>query len=108
MKEINEGADIARAHYEKVPMAVASGGDLSLVELTLNVLNLRPLFDTVVAVNDVAFGKPAPDIFLLAAQRLGMSPSDCIIYEDSDGGIEAASRAGMRVIDIRKFIIPKL
>ena len=99
--EIQAVADIARSHYGKVPMTVASGGHRPLVEATLDAIGLRYLFDTVVTVNDVAQGKPAPDIFLLAAKRLGVAPEECIVYEDSDGGIEAANRALMRVIDVR-------
>lgn len=46
-------------------------------------------------------GLPAPDLFLLASQRLSVDPHDCIVYEDSDGGLEAAPQAGMRSIDVR-------
>lgn len=101
VKEIQAVADIARTHKGRVPMAVASGGTRSLVEATLEAIGLSTLFDTVVTVEDVVQGKPAPDIFLLAAKRLGVAPSDCIVYEDSDGGLEAACRAGMRMIDVR-------
>ena len=45
-------------------------------------------------------GKPAPDLFLLAAERLGVTPADCIVYEDGDPGLEAARRAGMRAVDV--------
>jgi HAD superfamily hydrolase (TIGR01509 family) len=82
-------------------MAVASGGERSIVEATLNTIGLRDFFNTIVSVNDVTRGKPAPDIFLLAAQRLGVTPSECIVYEDSEGGLEAAHRAQMRSIDVR-------
>lgn len=69
---------------------IASGGNRTLVEATLDALNLRTLFDTIVTVEDVAQGKPAFDIFLLAARRLGVGERNCIVYEDSDGGLEAA------------------
>lgn len=48
------------------------------------------------SIDDVEKGKPEPDIFLFASQKLGVAPQDCIVYEDSDGGWEAACRAGMR------------
>ncbi|HEY9623733.1 MAG TPA: HAD family phosphatase [Crinalium sp.] len=95
VKEIKVVADIARAHYNVVPMAVASGGERSLLEATLNAIGLRNLFDVVVSVNDVAQGKPAPDLFLLAAQRLQVTPADCLVYEDSVQGLEAARLAGI-------------
>jgi HAD superfamily hydrolase (TIGR01549 family) len=103
VKEIQEVAEIARANYGQVPMAVASGGDGAIVQATLEVLKLHQLFNTVVSVDDVSRGKPEPDIFLLAAKRLGVAPEDCIVYEDSDSGLEAARRAGMRFVDVRAF-----
>ena len=101
IEEITAVADIARAHAGKVPMAVASGGLRSVVHATLDVISLRPLFDAVVTAEDVVHGKPAPDIFLRAAELLGVAPEDCIVYEDGDPGIVAARAAGMRVIDVR-------
>ncbi|MBF2047004.1 MAG: HAD family phosphatase [Elainella sp. C42_A2020_010] len=94
-------AAIAEANYGKVPMAVASNGQKSVVESTIEAIGLRSLFDTIVTLNDVAAGKPEPDLFLLAAERMGVAPSDCIVYEDSNLGLEAAQRAGMRWIDVR-------
>ena len=101
VREITAVVDIARAHAGRVPMAVASGGLRSVVNATLDSLNLRPLFDAVVTADDVVHGKPAPDIFLKAAELLGVAPEGCIVYEDGDPGIVAARAAGMRVIDVR-------
>jgi beta-phosphoglucomutase-like phosphatase (HAD superfamily) len=101
VQEIRAVADIARAHRGRVPMAVASGGLRPIVEATLTNLRLRPLFDAVVTADDVARGKPFPDMFLLAAEKLGVAPADCLVYEDGEPGIQAAHAAGMRVIDIR-------
>ena len=101
IREITAVADIARAHAGKVPMAVASGGLRSVVHATLDAIGLRSLFDAIVTADDVAHGKPAPDIFLKAAELLGVAPKDCIVYEDGDPGIVAAQAAGMRVIDVR-------
>jgi beta-phosphoglucomutase-like phosphatase (HAD superfamily) len=101
VKEIQAIAEIVRTHYGKVPMAVASGGERSVLEATLNSIKFRNFFDTIVSIDDVERGKPEPDIFLLASQRLGVAPEDCIVYEDSDGGLEAARCAGMRSIDVR-------
>lgn len=94
-------AAIAQANYGEVPMAVASNGQRSVVESTIEVIQLRRLFDAIVTLNDVERGKPEPDLFLLAAERMGVAPSECIVYEDSDLGLEAAQRAGMRWVDVR-------
>lgn len=99
--EIKAVADVARAHLGMIPMAVASGGIRPVVEKTLDAVGLRSLFDFIVTNDDVAHGKPAPDIFLLAAAQMGVAPADCIVYEDGDPGVEAAHRAGMRVVDVR-------
>ena len=101
IREITAVADIARAYHGKVPMAVASGGLRDVVHATLDTIGLRSLFDAVVTADDVSRGKPAPDIFLQAAEKLGVSPADCIVYEDGDPGIVAANAAGMRVVDVR-------
>lgn len=101
VQEVEAVAAIARAHYGKVPMAVASNGQRSVVEATIEAIQLRPLFETIVTLNDVELGKPAPNLFLLAAKRMGVAPEQCIVYEDSDLGLEAARRAGMRWIDVR-------
>jgi HAD superfamily hydrolase (TIGR01509 family) len=82
-------------------MAVASNGQKTVVESTIEAIQLRSLFQTIVTLNDVKVGKPAPDLFLLAAERMGVAPHECIVYEDSDLGLEAARQAGMRSIDVR-------
>ena len=82
-------------------MAVASSGLGRVVQQTLTTTGLLPLFDAVVTADDVVYGKPSPDLFLLAASRLGVAPADCIVYEDGDPGLEAAKRAGMRAVDVR-------
>lgn len=101
VQEVQAVAAIARSNYGNVPMAVASNGQRAVVEQTIEAINLRSLFDTIVTLEDVSVGKPAPDLFLLAAERMGVAPQECIVYEDSDGGLEAARRAGMRWIDVR-------
>jgi len=60
-------------------------------------------FDTIVTAEDTARHKPEPDVFLEAARRLGVAPQHCEVYEDSDLGIEAARRAGMQWVDVRKY-----
>jgi HAD superfamily hydrolase (TIGR01549 family) len=102
LSEIEVVAEVARRHLGKVPMAVASGGTREIVEATLKAVNLFHLFDAVVSIEDVhGRGKPAPDIFLEAARRLGVPPDRCTVFEDSDEGIEAAGIAGMTATDVR-------
>jgi beta-phosphoglucomutase len=80
--------------------AVASSAPRLNVEVVLTVLGLERRFGAVVAAEDVAAGKPAPDVFLAAAARLGVPPARCVVVEDADAGIEAARRAGMRSVGI--------
>jgi HAD superfamily hydrolase (TIGR01509 family) len=101
VQEIKAVTDIVRKYHGKVPMAVASGGTRDIVDATLSAVGLHQYFDVIVAANDVVNGKPAPDIFLLAAEKMGVDAADCIVYEDGDPGIVAAKAAGMRVIDVR-------
>jgi beta-phosphoglucomutase-like phosphatase (HAD superfamily) len=99
--EIKAVADVARAYYGKVPLGVASGGAHLVVDQTLDAIGIRGLFTTVIGADDVENGKPAPDMFLLAARQMGVAAEDCIVYEDGVPGIIAAERAGMRLIDVR-------
>jgi beta-phosphoglucomutase-like phosphatase (HAD superfamily) len=89
---------VARAYYGKLPMSVASGGTRPLVERTLELIGVRELFPVVVVAADVPRGKPEPDIFLLAAKKMGVPPEDCLVFEDGAPGILAAERAGMRAV----------
>ena len=81
-----------------LPVSVASGGDAPTVRQTLRTIGVTDLFPVVVTAEEVAHGKPAPDLFLLAAQRMGVAPHDCLVFEDSPLGILAAERAGMGAV----------
>lgn len=81
--------------YGKAPLAVASGGYRRLVEGTLRAMNLMEFFPVIVTAEDYKNGKPAPDPFLLAAEKMGVPPSECLVFEDSPTGIVAAEAAGM-------------
>jgi beta-phosphoglucomutase family hydrolase len=104
VKEITVVADIVRAHHRKVPMAVASANVRPQVVVTLRAMDLLNYFDAIVTSEDVRNHKPEPDLFLLAAERLHAEPARCLVYEDSEEGLEAARRAGMAVIDVRELI----
>jgi HAD superfamily hydrolase (TIGR01509 family) len=92
---------VARAGRGVTPMAVASGGYRRIVERTLGHLGILDWFAVVVAAEDTPRHKPEPDVFLEAARRLGVAPAVCTVYEDTDLGVEAARRAGMRWVDVR-------
>ena len=101
LREVDVVASLAREWYGKVPMAVASNGRLANVQASLRATGLLPLFDRIVSADDVAHGKPAPDVFLEAARQMKVSPEECVVLEDSNEGLQAASAAGMRGIDVR-------
>jgi HAD superfamily hydrolase (TIGR01509 family) len=94
----------AKRLYGKCPLAVASGGARFVVERSLDLLGIRHLFSVMTTSDDVEFGKPAPDVFLLAAERLGVEPTECVVYEDAPAGLEAARRAGMKAVDITRYL----
>eukprot|EP00211_Chloroparvula_japonica_P009649 CAMPEP_0119129430 /NCGR_PEP_ID=MMETSP1310-20130426/7180_1 /TAXON_ID=464262 /ORGANISM="Genus nov. species nov., Strain RCC2339" /LENGTH=171 /DNA_ID=CAMNT_0007119849 /DNA_START=60 /DNA_END=572 /DNA_ORIENTATION=+ len=95
--------DIARAHHGRVPMMVASSGLRTYVTRHLTSAGITHLFEDVVTVEDVARGKPAPDLFLEAARRMGKAPAECLVFEDADLGVQAARAAGMEVVDVRRL-----
>jgi beta-phosphoglucomutase-like phosphatase (HAD superfamily) len=84
--------NVSRTH----PVAVASGGNRDVVQSTLTKTGLASLFPIVVTADDVQHGKPAPDMFLLAARRMGVPPGQCLVFEDGEPGIQAAQAAGMK------------
>ena len=102
VQEIAVVADVARAWHGKVPMCVCSNGEKPNVEASLGSAGLTSLFDFILTAAEVGAGKPEPDLFLAAAHRMQVTPERCVVFEDSDEGLEAARRAGMRGIDIRK------
>jgi len=82
------------------PLAVASGGPRDIVRRSLELTGLAPLFQAVVTADDVVHGKPAPDMFLLAAKLLGVEPARCLVFEDAEPGIRGALAAGMQVVRV--------
>jgi HAD superfamily hydrolase (TIGR01509 family) len=81
-------------------LAVASSSNRPLIDAVLQAAELEPYFEATVSSEEVAHGKPAPDVYLEAARRLGVEPAHCAAVEDSHGGIRSAKAAGMRVIAI--------
>lgn len=101
MKLIEVVVAIARrAVAQGVPVSVASGGPRDIVRHTLELMHLQGLFTVVVTPEDVAHGKPAPDMFLLAAKKMRVAPVKCLVFEDAEPGIQAAVAAGMKWVHV--------
>ncbi|WP_406002229.1 HAD family hydrolase [Streptomyces sp. NBC_00829] len=83
-----------------MPMAVASGSSRAAIDAVLAGTGLDSFITTAVSAEEVAHGKPEPDVFLEAARRLGAAPSDCVVLEDAPPGAAAAHAAGMRCIAV--------
>jgi HAD superfamily hydrolase (TIGR01509 family) len=90
------------AHAGKVRIGVVSGGSREAVTKTLQVLGILDLVEVLVCAGDTPRGKPFPDPFLLAAQKLGVNPADCLVFEDGNPGVASAKAAGMPWIRIDK------
>ena len=93
--------EIAQQNHGRIPMAVASGGTQPVIIQVLEHLKIRHLFAAVVTSEMVKHQKPAPDIFLEAARRIGVDPQSCRAYEDTDLGLQAIRSAGMEAVDVR-------
>lgn len=100
MVAIPEVVEHIDAQQGKIPFAVVSGGRRDSVERTLAAIGLLDRFVTIVGSDDYVNSKPAPDGFLLAAERLGVAPEHCLVFEDTDLGIRAATAAGMASVKV--------
>jgi len=87
-------------HRRGLPIGVASGSARLAVEKSLEAVGLINKIDVIVAAEDVVRGKPAPDCFLLAAERLGVRPERCLVFEDGEAGLQAARACGMRTVRV--------
>jgi beta-phosphoglucomutase family hydrolase len=83
-----------------VPCAIASSTHRENITCTLGALGLEKFFTAIVSAEDVTHGKPDPEVFLLAARKVGVPPNRCVVFEDAHVGIEAARAAGMKVVGI--------
>lgn len=99
--EVGHVTAILRREHGRRRTALATGGGAATVLPTAEALGLRRYFDVEVTRDDVERGKPAPDIFMRAAELLGVPAAGCLVYEDSDEGLAAAAAAGMDAIDVR-------
>lgn len=100
LKAIPEVIEHIDAQHGRIPLAVVSGSRRDSVTGSLGALGLLDKFETLVCAEDYQRGKPAPDAFLLAAERLGIPASECLVFEDTELGIEAATAAGMASVKV--------
>jgi HAD superfamily hydrolase (TIGR01509 family) len=100
MRELKPVADFARHVHPTHPVAVVTGGLKSIVKQSLEAAQLDHLFELIINFEDVENGKPAPDMFLYAAEQLGVAPDKCLVFEDGELGIQGARAAGMATVFI--------
>jgi beta-phosphoglucomutase family hydrolase len=86
--------------HTELPKAIGSNAELANIDFVLDRFNLRPFFRVIVNGMQVQRPKPFPDIYLNAAEQLGIGPANCIVFEDSPTGVEAARAAGMRIVGV--------
>jgi beta-phosphoglucomutase family hydrolase len=91
---------LAEAQALNLKRAVASSATLPSIKLIVNSLKLGDYFENLSSGDEVKHGKPAPDVFLLAAERLQVAPEHCLVIEDTEAGVQAAKAAGMKVVAI--------
>ena len=107
IKPIEPVVEVVRRHQGRPPLAVATGAVRPICQQILRQIGVHDCFDTIVSSEDVERHKPTPDVFLEAARRLGVAPSRCRVYEDTNPGIEAGRPPGMEYIDVRAFHTPR-
>jgi len=100
LKPVPEVLEHIEAHHGHIPFAVVSGSSKESVTESLRSLGLLDRFDTMVCAGDYQKSKPDPEAFLLAASRLGVAPESCLVFEDTEMGIQAATAAGMASVKI--------
>jgi len=100
LQAVPEVLEHIHASHGKIPFAVVSGSARDSVVASLTALKILDRFETLVCAGDYTHSKPHPEPFLLAAQRLGVAPADCLVFEDTDLGIQAATAAGMASVKV--------
>jgi HAD superfamily hydrolase (TIGR01509 family) len=100
LKVVPEVLEHIQAQQGRIPFAVVSGGRHESIVRSLTTVHLLDRFQTIVGAEDYVYSKPAPDCFLLAAERLSVAPADCLVFEDTDLGIQAATAAGMASVKV--------
>jgi len=101
VKPLPGALELLQALYDRgVRMAIASSATIENIRLIIGSLGIAKYFKAVITGHDVTEGKPSPQLFLLAAKRLGAEPKNCIVFEDAVAGVKAAKRAGMYCVAV--------
>jgi HAD superfamily hydrolase (TIGR01509 family) len=100
LKAVPEVVEHIEAQHGRIPFAVVSGSTRESVKVSLVSLKLLDRFEELVCAGDYEKSKPDPEAFLLAAARLGVAPESCLVFEDTDLGIQAAKAAGMASVKV--------
>lgn len=100
LRAVPEVLEHVEAQHGRTPFAVVSGSTRESVTASLRMLNLLDRFDVLVCAEDYSRSKPDPEGFLLAASKLKVNPQSCLVFEDTDMGIEAAKAAGMKWVKV--------
>jgi HAD superfamily hydrolase (TIGR01509 family) len=100
LQPVAEVLEIIRAEYGRIPFAVVSGSNRESVLKSLEAIGLAGVFPVVVSSEEYERPKPAPDAYLVAAARLGVAAADCLVFEDTEIGIQAAVAAGMKAVRV--------
>jgi HAD superfamily hydrolase (TIGR01509 family) len=100
LKAVPEVLEHIEASHGRIPFAVVSGSTRDSVTASLQALKILDKFDTLVCAGDYQRGMPDPEAFLIAAARLGIDPESCLVFEDTDMGIQAATAAGMESVKV--------
>jgi HAD superfamily hydrolase (TIGR01509 family) len=100
LKAVPEVLEHIHMSHGKIPFAVVSGSTRDSVTRSLETLGILDRFETLVCAGDYTKSKPDPEPFLIAAERLGVKPEDCLVFEDTDMGIQAATAAGMASVKV--------
>lgn len=100
LQSVPEVVEHIEASHGKIPFAVVSGSARDSVTASLSTLNLLDRFETLVCAGEYQKSKPDPEAFLLAASRLGVDPKTCLVFEDTEMGIQAATAAGMASVKV--------
>jgi HAD superfamily hydrolase (TIGR01509 family) len=103
---IDGAVDAVRRIAATRPVAVASSAHRSVIDVALETTGLGDAFEVVVSSDEVEHGKPAPDVYLETARRLGRTPASCLVVEDSLNGVKAAKAAGMMVVLVPNASVP--
>jgi beta-phosphoglucomutase family hydrolase len=104
VKPVPEVYNIVLNYKGKLPMSLGTGASRKIAERNLHAAGLSDLFDIVITADDVKKHKPSPETFLLCAERMGVAPQYCQVFEDADPGLAAAKEGGMMFTDIRKYV----